>query len=169
MAEPLEIKHKQPTLRQMAADYRLMVSGGSNLKLMFFWLGVLSVLFVGWFVTPSLADPSANIVLRVLALLDAYLLFGFGELFALSLASPLLARFILPLIITLLEMVRLLVSVVQYLIDQVLIDPLIDSFLYPTRQTDATPDALRTPKSAFYDDAGNMIQTHEHKGDFKEP
>ncbi len=142
MAEPLEIKHKEPALRQMAADYRLMFSG-SNLKFMlFFWVGVLSVLLVGWFVTPSFVDlPSANIVLRVLTVIDATFLFSFGGLFALSLASPLLARFILPLVITLLEVVRFLVFAVQYLIDQVLIEPLIHSFLYPTRENDAMPDA----------------------------
>jgi len=25
------------------------------------------------------------------------------------------------------------------------------------------------PAFAFFNDAGNMIETHEHKGDFKEP
>jgi hypothetical protein len=142
MAEPVEIKHKEPALRQMATDYRLMFSG-SNLKFMlFFWVGVLSVLLVGWFVTPSFVDlPSANIGLRVLTVIDATFLFSFGGLFALSLASPLLARFILPLVITLLEVVRLLVWFVQSMIDQVLIEPLIHSFFYPTRENDAMPHA----------------------------
>jgi hypothetical protein len=65
-----------------------------------------------------------------------------GGLFALSLASPLLARFILPVIITLLEVVRLLIFAVQSMIDQLLIDQLVDSFLYPIRQTNATPDEI---------------------------
>jgi hypothetical protein len=139
MTEPLEIKHREPTLRQMAADYRLMFCRG-NLKLMLFWCGLLSVLLVGWFVTPSSLDPSRNIVLRVLAAADAYFLFGFGGLFALSLVSPLLAHVVLPLVIMLLEVARLLIWLIQYLIDQVLIEPLIHSFLYPPPQKDATHD-----------------------------
>jgi hypothetical protein len=140
MAEPLEIKHKEPALRQMAADYRLMFSG-SNLKLMLFWCGVLAVLLVGWFITPSSVDPKANIVLRVLAFIDAYFLFGFGCFFVLSLASPLLAHFIFPLLIALLEIPRILLSLIQYLIDQLLIEQLIGSFFYPTPDKKTTPDA----------------------------
>jgi len=105
-------------------------------------LGVLSVLLVGWFVTPSFVNlPSANIVLRVLTVIDAIFLFSFGGLFVLSLASPLLARFILPLVITLLEVVRLLIWFVQSMIDQVLIEPLVHSDLYPTPDKDAKPNA----------------------------
>jgi hypothetical protein len=139
MDDPFEIKHKEPSLRQMVADYRLMFSG-INLKLMFFYLGVLSVLLVGWFVTPSLVDPTANSFLRALTVIDAFFLFMWGGLFALSLASPLLARFILPLVITLLEVVRLIVLFVQSMIDQLLIELLIQSFLYPSRENDAMPD-----------------------------
>jgi hypothetical protein len=140
MAEPLEIKHKEPALRQMAADYRIMFSG-SNLKLMLFWCGLFSILVVGWFVTPSSLDPSRNIVLRVLAFIDAYFLFGFGALFALSLVSPLLAHFVLPLVIMLLEIPRMLLFGIQYLIDQLLIEELIGSFFYPTPDEKTTPDA----------------------------
>jgi hypothetical protein len=113
---------------------------GTNLKLTLFWFGVVTVLFVIWFVTPSSVDPSANIVLRVIAFIDAYLLFGFGAFLALSLTSPLLAHFVLPLIIMLLEVVRLLLLFVQYIIDQVLIEPLIRSFFYPTHKEEATHD-----------------------------
>src|SRR5262249_886345 len=93
-------------------------------------------LLVGWFITPSAVDPSENIVLRVLAFLDGFFLFCFGGLFALSLASPLIAHFILPLVITLLEVVRVLLLFIQYLIDKVLIEPLIHWFLYRIRQKD---------------------------------
>ena len=35
----------------------------------------------------------------------------------------------------------------------------------PNRHNRRTHDAV----ICVYDDAGNMIETHEHKGDFKEP
>ena len=140
MSEPLEIKHKQPALRQMATDYRLMFSG-SNLKLMLFWVGVLGVLLVGWFVTPSSVDPNVNIILRVLALIDACFLFCFAGFLVLSLASPFLAHLIFPLVIALVEVARLLLLVIQSLIDQLLIESLIKSFLYPTPDKETEPDA----------------------------
>ena len=100
MAEQLEIKNAEPSLRRMAADYHLMFSGvGLKITLMFCVL--VAVLLAGWFVTPSTTDPNVNIVLRVLAFLDGYFLFGFGAMLVLWLASPLLARFTLPLVIML--------------------------------------------------------------------
>jgi hypothetical protein len=72
-----------------------------------------------------------------LAAIDAMFLFGFGGLFAFFLAPPLLARFILPSIIMLLTMIRLLISAVQLMVDQVLIEELVHSDFYPTPDKDA--------------------------------
>ncbi len=135
MAEPLEIKHMEPSLRRMAADYHLMFSG-FNLKFTLILCTLIAVLLVGWFVTPSTLDPSANIVLRVLAFIDAYFLVGLGGMLVLRLASPLLVRFIFPFVITLLEIVRLLIWSVQFMIDRVLIESFISSFFYPEADDD---------------------------------
>jgi hypothetical protein len=140
MADPLEIKNKEPSISKMLADYRL-VFAQPNLKLILFWCGVVALLIVGWFITPSAVDDRANIILRVLAFFDAFFLFGFGGFLVLSLLAPLLARIVLPLVITLLEIVRLLVLFVQYLVDELLIHSLINSFLYPISTDEASPDA----------------------------
>jgi hypothetical protein len=74
----------------------------------------------------------------VLAFFDAFFLFGFGGFLLLSLLAPSLARIVLPLVITLLEIVRLLVLFVQYLVDELLIHSLIKSFQLPRVRRVAT-------------------------------
>ena len=96
MVEPLEIKHRQPALRQMLADYRIMFSG-AHVKVIVWWCAVLLVLTIVFFLTLCSLGASANIVLRVIAFLDSFILFGFAGLFALSLLSPISCAFYLSL------------------------------------------------------------------------
>jgi hypothetical protein len=70
MAEQLEIKHGQPSLRRMAADYRLIFSG-VNLKFTLSLCVLILIPLIGWFVTPPLRDTNSKI-LQIIILLDGY-------------------------------------------------------------------------------------------------
>jgi len=131
----LEIKHKEPELRQMLAEYGRMFSR-KWLTFYLGWLGLLAVLLVIFRYGPSSLSESTNIVLRIVAFLDAYFLFGFGALLAFALLAPFFARVILPCAIMALEVVRLLLFAVQYLIDELLICPTTKCFLYAPKAED---------------------------------
>lgn len=104
MDEPLAIKNREPTLRHMFWDYRVMFSG-TNLKFMLWWAAVVIVLLGTYFLTPFgfTLDEDKNIILRVLVFFNTYFLFILTGLLAVSIVSPFLARLLFPLVINLLE------------------------------------------------------------------
>ena len=68
---------------------------------------------------------------EAIAFLNAFFLFSSVGFIAFELVSPLLARLILPLIIWILEFVRLLLFLPQFIIEQIVIWLTTDYFLYP--------------------------------------
>jgi hypothetical protein len=134
MYDELAIKNKKPNPRQMLADYAMMFSG-FNLKFILVLLGLMGVALLIFIYGPSPITPTTNIIPRVLAAINAYFLFCGSAMLCFSLASPLIARLILPSAIATLELVRLILFALQGLIDDLLIRPITQSFLYPKAES----------------------------------
>jgi hypothetical protein len=129
MAE-LEIKNKEPRFRLMVQEYAQMCSG-FYLRMLLAWLGIDAVgLAIYSFV------PSTNGFFETLHFVNAYLLIPGNCMMLFGLLSPLLTRVVFPLVIVALEVMRLLLLVVQSLIDVLLITEITKSFIYPVDQAD---------------------------------
>ncbi len=123
------IKHNEPELRQMIAEYAMMFSG-VNLKLNLVLLCPIGVTLLIFLYGPSLAT-STNRFMVVFICINAYFLFGFGGLMFFELVSPLLARLILPLVNLILDVVRMLLWFIQYMTVELSICLITQNFLYP--------------------------------------
>jgi hypothetical protein len=121
--QELTPKHTKVRVAQMAREYREMFSGAS---------GIVTLVFVGLCVLGwALLTYAAGTV----QMLGFFLMFFIGIPLSYMLLSPLLARIVFPIVIGFLELLRILIRFVQYMLDHAVIGGMTENSLYPS-----TPD-----------------------------
>ncbi len=120
----LALKHTKVRVGRMAREYREMFSG-ALLVVMLVFAGIYGIGLALW----SYASGTPQ-------RLGFFLMFFIGLPAGYIVLAPFLARVFLPIIIGALEVVRLLIHFVQYMIDAALISGMTANSLYPTLDDD---------------------------------
>jgi hypothetical protein len=136
MDNEMTIKHNKPELRQMIAEYAIMFSD-DDLKVILTSFGLIAVMLLIYLYGPSTDASKTNIFLSIFAFFNAYFLICFSGLMAFALVSPLLVRVIIPLVIAILEIVRLLLWIPQYVMDALIIG-ITQNIYYPKSELEET-------------------------------
>lgn len=122
--QEITLRHTNVRFQQMLREYREMFSGHSLAVMVVF----AAIFAIGLVLLTYASGTSQEI--------GFFLMFFVGLPAGYILLSPLLARVFLPIIIGTLEVVRLLIYFVQYMIDAALISGMTQSSLYPTPEDD---------------------------------
>jgi len=129
------VKEMPPQPRKMAREYAMLFSGGAWLILLGF-LGIVVVSLLIWLYGPSTIDEQTNIVLRLGAMLNAFVLFIGFPVWLYMILTPLIARMIIPAVILALELIKGPFTLVQFLLYAFVIQVIVTDHMYPKEDSE---------------------------------
>ncbi|MEP6672122.1 MAG: hypothetical protein ABJF10_23365 [Chthoniobacter sp.] len=136
----MQLKHRDVQFGLMVAEYRKMFFGFTK------WMLLGSSSVVGLLYVASLLLPKP---MSGAAMMFVFLL---GWLPALILFAPFLCRVLLPIVTGILEIVRIILHGIQFMVPEMIAEMIENSFFYEDIKSDPAPKPPRAHVSSTVDD-----------------